>query len=70
MRRPGLNKKQRAYAKESRALLSLRRAAVRFTTAIDLEDHIASGFHETTLQEAAMKYANALPARERRRLAK
>lgn len=67
MRRPGLSKVQKQYAREQRALLRLRRAAVRLTNAVDA-GHVDDEGHE--LESAAFAYANTLPSKERRRLAK
>lgn len=77
MRRPSLNAKQRAYAREQRALLALRRAAVRLTAAVDRE-HVelspaarsSSNERLLELEIMAMKYANTLNTREFRRLSK
>lgn len=44
MRRPAMTPAQRRHAKEQRALLGLRRAAVRYTNAIDGSANIAAVF--------------------------
>lgn len=71
MRRPSLNAKQRAYAREQRALRSLRRAAVRLCNAVDVAaGKTEQAERELDLEIAAMRYANTLNTRERRRLSK
>lgn len=74
MRRPSLNAKQRAFAREQRALRALRRAAVRLTNAVDSIDQRRGASVEADayldLEIAAMKYANTITTRERRRLSK
>jgi len=68
VRRPGLSRAQKQHAREQRALLRLRRAAVKLTNAVD------NGVVETDevhgLEVAAFGYAGALTARERRRLSR
>jgi translation initiation factor 6 (eIF-6) len=58
--------RQRAYQKEQRALLQLRRAAVAFCNMVDAQDESALAHIE--LEGAAMKYANTLSKTDRRRL--
>lgn len=67
MRRPGLTKAQRQYAGEQRALLTLRRRAVKLMRAIDAGT-VGDEAHD--LEIAALAYANALTPRELRRLSK
>lgn len=65
MKRPGQTRQQKQYAREQRALLRLRRAAVRWSECEDNEDE-----HLTDLQAAADAYTTALVPREMRRLLK
>lgn len=67
MKRPGMTKAQKNYAREQRANLRLRRAAVALTNAVDA-GHVDDQGHE--LEAAAFAYANTLTARDRRRLSK
>lgn len=69
MRRPGLTAAQKQHAREQRALLGLRRAAVRYTNVIDAnEPDELEGETFLELETAAFKYTNAIGKRERRRL--
>lgn len=73
MRRPRQTAAQRAHAREQRALLVLRRAAVRLTNHCDDQPNFDLGVEAElsfALEAAAFKYANALPARARRKLAR
>ena len=65
MKRPGKTAKQRQYDREMRALLRLRRAAVRWSECDDHEDEML-----TDLQAASDAYTTALSNRDRRRLLK
>lgn len=65
MRRPKATREQRQYAREQRALLRLRRAAVRWSECEDNEDERLAD-----LQAAADAFTTALGTRERRRLLK
>lgn len=71
MRRPKKTREQRAYDKEQRMLLTLRKAAVRLCVASD-DDDDPDAFHlaMTDLVAAAQRYALALPRAELRRLVK
>jgi hypothetical protein len=75
VRKPAKSKAQRAYDKEKRLLLRLRKTAVRWSTAVDTDtdgsddgDHVINGL--TDLQSAAQAYANNLTPRERKKLLK
>lgn len=69
MRRPAMTKAQRQHAREQRALLRLRRAAVRYSVASDdAEADLALPFADLTA--ACDAYADVLTARERRRFLK
>lgn len=75
MRRPALTKAQRAHAKQERALLTLRRNAVRWSvksnTGSDGSDDGDGLINSLTdLQAASDKYTETLTARERRKLLK
>jgi hypothetical protein len=71
VRRPALTPAQRQHAREQRALLRLRRAAVRYSMQTDgLLPDLADVEARADLEAACDAYANALGARERRRLAK
>lgn len=65
MRRPKKTSAQRQYDREQRALLRLRRAAVRWSECEDHEDEFM-----TDLQAAADAYTTALSNRDRKRLQK
>lgn len=65
MRRPKKTNAQRQYEREQRALLRLRRAAVRWSECEDNEDE-----HLADLQAAADAYTTAISNRDRRRLLK
>lgn len=65
MRRPKKTNAQRNYEREQRALLRLRRTAVRWSECEDNEDE-----HLTELQAAADAYTTAISNRDRRRLLK
>lgn len=65
MRRPKKTAQQRQYDREQRALLRLRRAAVRWSECEDNEDE-----HLTDLQAAADAYTTSISNRDRRRLLK
>jgi len=66
VKRPQLTARQRQYQREQRALLALRRAAVRFTDSIDTDG--TDVMTQVDLEGAAMKYANTLGTRDRKRL--
>jgi hypothetical protein len=75
MRRPAMTKKQREHAKQQRALLQLRRTAVRWSgkssqndDGTDDGDALINSL--TDLQAAADKYTESLSPRERRKLLK
>ncbi len=75
MRRPAMTKKQREHAKQQRALLQLRRTAVRWSTASNTDDDGSkdgNGLIEalTDMQAAADKYTESLNTREKRKLLK
>ncbi len=65
MKRPGQTPAQRQYHRELRALLRLRRAAVRWSECDDQEDEKL-----TDLQAASDAYTTALSKRDLRRLLK
>lgn len=65
MKRPGKTAAQRQYDREQRALLRLRRAAVRWSECDDNEDE-----RLTDMQAAADAYTTALSKRDLRRLLK
>ncbi len=65
MRRPGKTREQREYDRVARALLRLRRAAVRWSECEAGEDEAL-----TDLQAASDAYTTALAPKERRRLLK
>jgi len=69
VRRPSQNARQRQYAREQRALLALRRAAAIYTAMVDLQvicDELNDAGER--LEAAAMRYANTLTPRDRKRL--
>lgn len=72
MRKPAKSKAQRAYDKEKRLLLRLRKAAVKYTTAIDEEEFDEQSMSIinklTDLQAAANVYSNSLAPRERKKM--
>ena len=71
MRRPAKTAKQRAHDRQERALLRLRRAAVRLTNHVDASANFDVGVEAElshALEIAAYGYANALSRSERRRL--
>lgn len=68
MRRPALTRAQRQHAREMRALLRLRRAAVRYSCMEPERDRIVELLAD--LEAACDAYTNALPERERRKLAR
>jgi len=74
MRKPAKSTAQRAYDREKRLLLRLRKAAVKYTVAINDEefdeqsDSIINRL--TDLQASANAYSNNLMPRERRKLLK
>lgn len=75
MRRPALTKAQRHHAKQQRALLTLRRASVRWSVATDRDYHDDVDSEAligalTDMQIAADKYTETLSTREKRRLLK
>jgi hypothetical protein len=76
MRKPSKSKAQRAYDKEKRLLLRLRKASVMYTIAMDddeLDDHpmrVSLIERLTMLQAAANAYTNNLSPREKRKLSK
>lgn len=72
-RRPAMTKKQKAHAKEQRALLQLRKTAVRWSVASNTDsdgsddgDPLINSL--TDMQAAADKYTETLSPRERRKL--
>jgi len=65
MRKPRKTTAQRQYDREQRALLRLRRAAVRWSECDHHEDE-----YWTDMQAAADAYTTALSNRDRRRLLK
>ena len=73
MRRPAMTKAQRAHAEQQRALLTLRRAAVRWSALSD-SDGSDDGDELITLltdmQTAADRYSETLTSRERKKLLK
>lgn len=70
-RRPAPTKAQRAFNKQQRALLRLRRAAVRWSMATDgeLPDE-AEIVARQDVDAACDAYTNTLTAREKRKLAR
>lgn len=72
MRRPGQTREQKAHAREQRALLRLRRAAVRYSVWMEGPDNSSSAaaLVFADLEAACDAYANVLGARERARLSK
>lgn len=75
MRRPAQTKAQKQHAKQQRALLTLRRAAVKWSVASSADsdgsddgDGLINSL--TDMQAAADKYTETLSARERRKLLK
>lgn len=68
MRRPRATQAQRTHAKVTRANRALCRAAVRYSLASETPEDLA--FHFADLNIAADKYTEALPPRERKRVAK
>lgn len=71
MRRPALTKAQRQHAREQRALLQLRRAAVRVSMHSDGElPDIADVELQCDLEAACDAYSQALTTRERKKLAR
>jgi hypothetical protein len=70
MRRPGKTAAQRQYEREQRALLRLRRAAVRWSSLDEGGDVAEYAMVDTELQAASDAYANALAPRALRRLLK
>ena len=70
MRRPKKTNAQRAYDKQQRLLLTLRRAAVRLCVADDDDAGDTYQLAITDLIAAAQRYALSLPRSELRRLVK
>ena len=71
MRRPALTRAQRQHAREMRALLRLRRAAVRCSLATDGEmPELAVIEARTDLDAACDAYTSVLSIRDARKLAK
>jgi len=76
MRRPAMTKAQRAHAKQQRALLTLRKNAVRWAIAsgtdtdgeVDDGDKLINSL--TDMQIAADRYTETLSPRERKKLLK
>lgn len=74
MRRPAQTKKQKQHAREQRALLRLRRAAVKYSAAGDelmsevARDTLAMALGDLTA--ACDHYAEVIPLRELRRLSR
>lgn len=69
-RRPALTLKQRQYNKQQRALLRLRRAAVRRSLAGDGEIELADIESRADLDAACDAFTNTLTTREKRKLAR
>lgn len=76
MRRPAQTREQRQHAREQRALLALRRAAVRYSLVNEPEpddpakvDHVVISFAFADLCAACDRYRESLPKREARKLA-
>lgn len=70
-RRPAQTPAQRQHAREMRALLRLRRAAVRHSLCTDGElSEEATIVTRADLDAASDAYTNVLPARERRKLSR
>jgi len=72
-RRPAKTKAQKQYDKQKRALLLLRKTAVRYSVAVDTDSDGSDDGNGlinalTDLQGAANKYTNTLTVREARRL--
>lgn len=69
-RAPGRTPRQRKHEREQRALMRLRRAAVRYSVVTDDDqgDNTVVAFAFADLTAACDKYASALNARERRRM--
>lgn len=71
MKRPTKTRAQRQYDREQRALLRLRRAAVRHSMTTDGElPEEATIVTRTDLDAACDAYTNTLTTREKRRLSK
>ena len=71
MRRPAMTRAQRQHAREQRALLQLRRTAVRYSVTSEAgadDDGADLAFAFADLTAACDAYANILSARERRKL--
>jgi len=75
MRRPAMTKAQRAHAKQQRALLTLRRASVKWSVASSTDsdgsddgDNLINAL--TDMQIAADRYTETLSPREQRKLIK
>ena len=70
-KRPGKTKAQRQYDKQQRALLRLRRAAVRHSMTTDGElPEEATIVTRTDLDAACDAYTNTLTTREKRKLSR
>jgi hypothetical protein len=70
-----MTKKQREHAKQQRALLTLRRSAVKWSSASNTDDDGSKDGESliealTDMQIAADKYTESLSPRERRKLLK
>lgn len=70
MRRPGQTAKQKKHAREQRALLTLRRAAVKYSAVSDNEEteHDTLALCFADLITACDRYRGTLTEREQRRL--
>lgn len=75
MRRPAMTRQQRAHAKQQRALLTLRKASVKWSVASNTDsdggddgDGLINSL--TDMQIAADRYTETLTPMERRRLLK
>lgn len=77
MRKPAKSKAQRAYDKEKRLLLRLRKAAVKYTVSIDEEEYDEEEYDDDNarilnrlieMQAAANAYSNNLTPRERKKM--
>jgi hypothetical protein len=75
MRRPALTKKQRAHAKQQRALLTLRKAAVKWSVKSSTDSDGSDDGNDlinslTDMQIAADRYTETLTPREQKKLLK
>lgn len=70
MRRPAQTRAQRQHAREQRALLRLRRAAVRYSIASEKPDAVDMPLAFADLDAACDAYRVALPDRAARKLSR